>query len=72
MVRNVVYVGFGGDGDVEKGKEENGLGEDKGEYKMLWMWVEGWRARLRAGGDVVERCRGEDGVIVGERSYTSY
>lgn len=29
----------------------------RGEYKMAWLWVEGWRARLRAGGEVVEECR---------------
>jgi hypothetical protein len=64
-VSNVVYVGFGVEEEEEVGYEV------RGECKMAWMWVEGWRARLRAGGDVVERCRGEgvmgSGVIVSKR-----
>jgi hypothetical protein len=31
--------------------------EVQGDFKMAWLWVEGWRARLRAGGDLVEKCR---------------
>lgn len=27
----------------------------KNEYRMAWMWVEGWRARLKMAGDVVEK-----------------
>ncbi len=29
----------------------------QGDFKLAWLWVEGWRARLRAGGDLVEKCR---------------
>jgi hypothetical protein len=58
-VENVVRVGFES-GLVKEGKEGNM--EGKGEYRMAWLWVEGWRARLRAGGDFVEKCRyGYDG-----------
>lgn len=28
------------------------------EYRLAWMWIEGWRARLRRAGDVVEKGRG--------------
>jgi hypothetical protein len=35
------------DGGVEKDKDE----------KLAWMWVQGWRARLRSAGDLVEKCR---------------
>ena len=38
---------------VEKGQDV----QVQREYKMAWLWVEGWRARLRAGGDLVEKCR---------------
>lgn len=27
------------------------------EFRLAWMWVEGWRARLRMSGDVVEKER---------------
>jgi len=27
------------------------------EYRLAWMWAEGWRARLRKAGDAVERER---------------
>jgi hypothetical protein len=30
-----------------------------GDAKLAWQWVEGWRARLRKGGDVVEKARWE-------------
>ncbi|KAK3290536.1 uncharacterized protein B0H64DRAFT_452680 [Chaetomium fimeti] len=33
--------------------------EAVGEARLAWMWVEGWRARLRKGGDVVEKARWE-------------
>lgn len=65
-MENVVYVGFG---DVGEGEDERTRDEVQGEYVMAWMWVEGWKARLRAGGDVVERCR-MDCVVTGERSYS--
>lgn len=57
---NVVYVGFEEEGDKGRdgGREER---EVRGEYRMAWLWVEGWRARLRGGGDVVERGRWGEG-----------
>jgi hypothetical protein len=74
-VSNVVYVGFG---DVVEEEEEMERYEVKGDFKMAWTWVEGWRARLRAGGDVVERGRWEEcdglgnvarkGIVVGNYS----
>lgn len=27
------------------------------EFRLAWLWVEGWRAQLRKGGDTVERAR---------------
>ena len=30
-----------------------------GDLRLPWIWVEGWRARLRMGGDVVEKSRWE-------------
>lgn len=52
---NIVRVGF--DANCWK----LGPSEEKvvanGDFKDAWLWVEGWRARLRAGGDVVERCK---------------
>jgi hypothetical protein len=35
------------DGGVEKDRDE----------RLAWMWVQGWRARLRGAGDLVEKCR---------------
>lgn len=56
-VENIVRVGFdevsSDDEDLKKEKLEI-----QGEFKMAYLWVEGWRARLRAGGDVVEKARG--------------
>jgi hypothetical protein len=34
------------------------VGSDS-ELRLAWLWVEGWRARLRKGGDTVERARWE-------------
>lgn len=31
----------------------------QGDLRLPWIWVEGWRARLRMSGDVVEKCRWE-------------
>ena len=28
-------------------------------FRLAWMWVEGWRSRLRKGGDIVEKARWE-------------
>ena len=33
--------------------------EAVGDARLAWQWVEGWRARLRRGGDVVEKARWE-------------
>jgi hypothetical protein len=33
--------------------------EAVGDAKLAWRWVEGWRARLRKGGDMVEKARWE-------------
>lgn len=42
------------------------------EFRLAWLRVEGWRAQLRKGGDVVERARWawkmEDLVAVGARA----
>jgi len=38
--------------EVEKG--ERVVGDDA---KLAWFWVQGWRARLRVAGDLVEKCR---------------
>jgi hypothetical protein len=29
------------------------------DYRLAWLWVVGWRARLTKAGDAVERCRWE-------------
>jgi hypothetical protein len=36
-----------------------GYTEAVGDARLAWRWVEGWRARLRKGGDVVEKARWE-------------
>jgi hypothetical protein len=33
--------------------------EAVGDARLAWRWVEGWRSRLRKGGDVVEKARWE-------------
>jgi hypothetical protein len=36
-------------------------------YRLAWIWVEGWRGRLRRSGDLVEKCRWEwrvDDVLI--------
>jgi hypothetical protein len=52
-VTNVVSVGPG----FEMEKEKRLKVKAQGEFKMAWLWSDGWRARLRAGGDLVEKCR---------------
>lgn len=55
-VTNIVRVGF--DEDSWKLKQDNDWKPKTSfEFKDAWLWVEGWRARLRAGGDLVEKCR---------------
>jgi hypothetical protein len=52
-VTNVVRVGS----RFEVEKETSLSVKAQREFKIAWLWVEGWRARLRAGGDLVEKCR---------------
>ncbi|KAL1849418.1 hypothetical protein VTK73DRAFT_9878 [Phialemonium thermophilum] len=33
--------------------------EATGEYRLAWLWIEGWRERLRKSGDIVEKARWE-------------
>ena len=45
---------------LERGGRNAPLGykEAEGDARLAWRWVEGWRARLRKGADVVEKARG--------------
>jgi hypothetical protein len=52
----VVRIGFESSGASTESEKEQEV-KVQGELKMAWLWVEGWRARLRAGGDLVEKCR---------------
>ena len=47
-------------GNNEEIKKVN---EAKDEFRLAWLWVEGWRAQLRMGGDIIEKER---------RVWTSY
>ncbi len=50
------------------GAQRPGYTEAVGDVRLAWRWVEGWRARLRKGVDVVERGRWEwrvDRQVVG-------
>ncbi|KAL1846154.1 hypothetical protein Daus18300_014343 [Diaporthe australafricana] len=40
--------------NVAEGRVEPGS-----DFRLAWLWVEGWRAQLRKGGDTVERSRWE-------------
>ncbi|KAL2163979.1 hypothetical protein VTH06DRAFT_3192 [Thermothelomyces fergusii] len=42
-----------------RGGGGGGRKEAVGDARLAWAWVEGWRARLRRGADVVERAKGE-------------
>lgn len=62
-VSNVVRNGSGFESleviiGLENQEENNGgrVEKDKDE-RLAWMWVQGWRARLRGAGDLVEKCR---------------
>lgn len=33
--------------------------ESDSDFRLAWLWVEGWRTQLRKGGDIVERARWE-------------
>jgi hypothetical protein len=50
---NVVRIGV----EFEEETHESLKIKVEGEFKMAWLWVEGWRARLRTGGDLVEKCK---------------
>lgn len=39
-------------------REDEGEGA-KAQYRLPWIWVEGWRGKLRTAGDVVKRKRYE-------------
>jgi hypothetical protein len=54
-VTNIVRIGF--DASCWKLGPSDSKAAVKGDLKDAWLWVEGWRARLRAGGDLVEKCR---------------
>ena len=56
MAREKVYVDVH---EVEDAGDEERGREATEEYRLAWMWVEGWRGRLRAAGDIVERERYE-------------
>ena len=45
--------------ESEEVYEKEGEVEAKEEFRLAWVWVEGWRGRLRAAGDIVERERYE-------------
>jgi hypothetical protein len=47
-----VVIGLENQGDGNGGRVE----KDKDE-RLAWMWAQGWRARLRGAGDLVEKCR---------------
>lgn len=42
-----------------KSAQRPGYTEAVGDARLAWRWAEGWRARLRKGGDVVEKARWE-------------
>ena len=50
-VTNAARVGPGFGMEKEKSLKVKA----QGEFKMAWLWSEGWRARLRAGGDLIEK-----------------
>lgn len=48
--------------------------EQDSEFRLAWLWVEGWRAQLRKGGDTVERSRWEwrvDDILRKSRDNTA-
>ncbi|KAK3323276.1 hypothetical protein B0T19DRAFT_462756 [Cercophora scortea] len=44
---------------LRKAKKKENNAEVMGDLRLPWLWVEGWRARLRGGGDIVEKARWE-------------
>lgn len=47
----------GGSTNVQRPKPE--YDEAVGDARLAWRWVQGWRARLQNGGDIVEKVRWE-------------
>ena len=47
------------EGRVSSANTINPEVETDSEFRLAWLWVEGWRAQLRKGGDTVERSRWE-------------
>ena len=45
--------------EIEAVGEQRRDKEAREEFRLAWMWAEGWRRRLRAAGDIVERERYE-------------
>ena len=43
--------------DDEDNEDTENRSEVQGNEKLAWLWVEGWRAQLRGGGDLIERCQ---------------
>jgi hypothetical protein len=62
-VSNVVRNGSGFEslevilGLENQGEDNGGRVEKDKDERLAWMWVQGWRARLRGSGDLVEKCR---------------
>ena len=44
-----------------RGRKEGKTKADEvhGEFRLAWLWVEGWRAQLRKSGDIIEQSRWE-------------
>lgn len=47
------------EGRVSSAYTINPQADSDSEFRLAWLWVEGWRAQLRKGGDTVERARWE-------------
>ena len=43
--------------EVEAIEEKERDAEAREEFRLAWMWVEGWRGRLRGAGDIIEKAR---------------
>lgn len=51
--------------EVEEVQEEDAAVDTKHDFRLAWLWIEGWRGRLRTAGDIVEKTRHEfsDGKV---------